>query len=183
MNMYSSIKELQTLLNRAGANPVLKVDGKLGAKTTQEIKDYQKARGLKADGIVGELTWNHLMFEKYPNFKRSEFECNCGHKYCNGFPVLIDENLVALMQRIRNHFGKSITITSAVRCKEWNRIQKGSPTSQHLYGKACDFKVSGVLPSTVYSYCNSINLLGGVGKYRTFTHVDVRGVKARWNYS
>jgi len=34
----------------------LAVDGKLGPKTIAVIKKWQKAHGLKADGLVGKLT-------------------------------------------------------------------------------------------------------------------------------
>ncbi len=36
------------------------VDGKLGSGTKAAIVKFQKDRGLKADGIVGERTWSEL---------------------------------------------------------------------------------------------------------------------------
>ena len=36
------------------------VDGKIGPKTKQAIKDFQKANGLKADGLVGRRTIEKL---------------------------------------------------------------------------------------------------------------------------
>lgn len=58
------VKELQTLLNRHGYG--LTVDGKFGAKTEAAVKAYQKAAGLKADGIVGDATWAALTGEGAP---------------------------------------------------------------------------------------------------------------------
>ena len=50
------VKQLQTALNRLGfkdaAGNALKVDGKLGPRTTAAIKRLQRRLGLKADGIV-----------------------------------------------------------------------------------------------------------------------------------
>lgn len=37
-----------------------KVDGKFGPATQQAVKDFQKSKGLKVDGIVGEKTWGAL---------------------------------------------------------------------------------------------------------------------------
>lgn len=54
-----SIKEAQTALKNSGfyKGPI---DGKIGAKTREAIKQFQKANDLKADGIVGKRTANKL---------------------------------------------------------------------------------------------------------------------------
>lgn len=50
------VAKLQAALNRLGltdsAGKALKVDGKLGPKTTAAIKKAQRALGMKADGVV-----------------------------------------------------------------------------------------------------------------------------------
>jgi hypothetical protein len=50
-----AVKELQKVLNKL-LNLGLVVDGKLGPKTIAVIKKWQKAHGLKADGLVGAKT-------------------------------------------------------------------------------------------------------------------------------
>ncbi len=50
---------LQQLLTLAGYNPG-PVDGKMGKKTVQAIKDFQKDNGLKVDGKVGYKTLSAL---------------------------------------------------------------------------------------------------------------------------
>ena len=55
------VKRLQSLLNAKGADPKLTVDGKFGAKTEIEVRDFQKQEGLSADGIVGPYTWQALL--------------------------------------------------------------------------------------------------------------------------
>ena len=51
-----------------------------------------------------------------------------------------------------------------------------------LYGKAADIKVSGVAASVVADFAETLMpSTGGIGRYSTFTHVDVRKVKSRWN--
>ena len=54
----SDVKKLQEVLNKNGYS--LDVDGKFGPKTQAAVKDYQKKKGLKVDGIVGEKTWGSL---------------------------------------------------------------------------------------------------------------------------
>lgn len=54
-----SVRDVQRALANAGFNPG-SVDGKMGPKTQQAIKQFQSAEGLKADGIVGPQTWNRL---------------------------------------------------------------------------------------------------------------------------
>lgn len=38
----------------------IKVDGDFGPKTEESVKKFQKANGLKDDGIVGQATWNAM---------------------------------------------------------------------------------------------------------------------------
>jgi len=53
-------KELQALLNRAGAAPPLVVDGGFGSKTDVALRFFQSKHGLKVDGVCGEITWKAL---------------------------------------------------------------------------------------------------------------------------
>jgi len=70
----------------------------------------------------------------------------------NGIDNSIPQELIPSIQNLceqvleplRQHIGKPITITSGYRSKELNNLIGGSPTSQHLTGQAADF----VLPST-----------------------------------
>lgn len=48
--------EIQTALKNAGFYSGV-VDGKLGSKTKQAVKDFQKKNGLDVDGKVGPKTW------------------------------------------------------------------------------------------------------------------------------
>ena len=110
------------------------------------------------------------------NFKVKEFACTDGSD-----PVFIDSELVNVLQKIRAHFGKSVTITSAYRTPTKNKAVGGETYSQHLYGKAADIKVKGVTPQKVAAYAEKLLPgKGGIGTYSTFTHIDVRSTKARW---
>lgn len=110
------------------------------------------------------------------NFKVREFACTDGSD-----PIFIDSDLVNVLQKIRSHFGKSVTITSAYRTPGKNKAVGGQAYSQHLYGKAADIKVKGVAPKKVAAYAETLlKNKGGIGTYSTFVHVDVRATKARW---
>ena len=47
--------DLNTLGYNAGG-----LDGIFGARTAQAVREYQRSRGLQADGIVGCNTWRSL---------------------------------------------------------------------------------------------------------------------------
>lgn len=111
------------------------------------------------------------------NFRVREFRCKDDTD-----PIFIDLDLVNILQKIRDHFGKAVTITSAFRTASHNKKVGGATYSQHLYGKAADIKVSGVAASVVADFVETLMpSTGGIGRYSTFTHVDVRKVKSRWN--
>lgn len=110
------------------------------------------------------------------NFRVREFACKDGSD-----PIFIDSQLVTILQKIRTHFGRAVTITSAYRTPTHNKSIKGSEFSQHTYGRAADIKISGVSPEKIAAYAEKLLPgTGGIGIYSTFTHIDVRSAKARW---
>lgn len=111
------------------------------------------------------------------NFKVSEFRCKDGSD-----PIFIAPELVDILQKIRSHFGKAVTINSAYRTPAYNKKVGGATYSQHLYGTAADIRISGVKPKVVAAYVETLMPdKGGIGIYKNFTHVDVREKKSRWN--
>lgn len=107
------------------------------------------------------------------NFSRHEFACKCG---C-GFDT-VDVGLIYLLQGVRDHFKRRVSINSACRCPAHNKREGGSDKSQHLSGRAADIVVDGASPSEVADYLE--DKANGLGRYDTFTHVDSRSGKARW---
>ena len=86
------------------------------------------------------------------------------------------------LQKIRTYFCRAVTINSAYRTPTYNKKVGGATYSQHQYGTAADIVVKGVEPKDVAKYVETlIPDTGGIGIYSTFTHVDVREVKSRWN--
>lgn len=111
-----------------------------------------------------------------PHFKKSEFACKCG---C-GFDDITQE-LVDVVEDVRCHFNSPTFIDSGCRCKIHNQAIGGKPLSQHPLGKAADIKVKGVEPKQVADYLESkYPNKYGLGRYKSFTHIDVRPNRARW---
>ncbi len=52
----SKVKTLQIRLKKMGFNPG-PIDGIFGMKTTGAVKEFQKSKGIKANGIVNQKTW------------------------------------------------------------------------------------------------------------------------------
>ena len=65
-----------------------------------------------------------------PSFRVREFGCK------GSDVVLLDDELVVLLQCIREHFGKPVHITSGYRTAAHNAAVGGSKSSQHLLGRA-----------------------------------------------
>lgn len=110
------------------------------------------------------------------NFKVREFACKDGSD-----TVFINLNLVAVLQDIRDHFGKAVQVTSGYRTDAYNKKVGGATYSQHKYGGAADIYINGVTPKQIYDYVNNKypDKLG-LGLYNTFVHVDVRDGRSRW---
>lgn len=111
------------------------------------------------------------------NFKLYEFECKDGNHQ-----VVIHPKLLELAQNLRDRIGKPIIINSAYRTPEYNRKIGGSPTSQHLYGKAIDVRaVPGLTIDELAAHGRAVGF-AGIGKYTWGCHFDVREDRAEWDY-
>ena len=120
------------------------------------------------------------------NFSKHEFDSKDGAK----MPSNVLKNVLDLaqnLQKLRDYYDASITINSGYRSEEHNRSVGGAKGSQHRRGLAADIVIKGVNPDDVADKIEELiekGFLkeGGVGRYHTFTHYDIRGTKARWDY-
>lgn len=117
---------------------------------------------------------------------RHEVACPCG---C-GFDAA-DVELVQAVEECLTHFEQTLPgrklnamFNSWCRCAVHNASDEvgGATNSQHLLGRAVDFYIIGIHPERVANwlerkYPNS----HGIGRYNTFTHLDRRPEKARWD--
>lgn len=118
------------------------------------------------------------------NFKWSEFASRG-----TPVPANLRENVKRLCKNLEvlreSLGGKAIGINSGYRSESHNKSVGGATNSQHMYGTASDIRVTDYTPTQVYD--KILELIkdkkmedGGLGKYNTFTHYDVRGSRARW---
>lgn len=128
-------------------------------------------------------------------FKVEEFTCKDGTKYPTEW---IDNRLQALctvLDAIRSRWGAPLIVISGYRSPAYNLKIKGAKNSQHVLGRAADIAPRNATPELVQRLFqvvrNLINdgklsLLGGLGLYPRWIHVDVRprppdGHLARWD--
>lgn len=174
-----------------------------GEKSRQAVECAQEDLGIPVDGVWGPQTEAAVLEAVYTydvdapaeqepdtddpelaaRFKGirywgpEEFRCQCGGKYCSGFPALPNRTLLELVDDLRHEAGRPGHRSSGLRCKQHNANQPGSaPNSRHRTGKALDFMIEGMTgdellalakadPRTNYAY------IIGNGPY---VHVDVK---------
>ncbi len=181
-----------------------KIDGVIGDKTKQAYKDLQDDyfdRSKDRDGKYGNNT-DILLRSAYncrdlKYFKLQEFKCGCDCKYCTGYPVELNRNLVVNLDSMRKHYGKAMRITSGLRCSKHNSKVGGAIGSYHKKGKAVDYNMTGkcttlngrkelikywdnTFSTARYSYCNGYGIKNGKVSYPTSktmgnsVHADVK---------
>ena len=107
------------------------------------------------DNNVGDNDQTGTFWDEIEFFTPEEMKCKCGGKYCDGYPHEIQPLLMQILDRARRWSGHPIAIVSGLRCKEWNRIQKGVATSQHQYGEAVDVYFYGVSANAALAWLQS----------------------------
>lgn len=203
-----TVKQIQALLVYLGYDPG-EVDGWNGANTTAAVLAFQKQEGLEQDGRPGPATQSTLLaavaggrmytpaMEEKPSsgkppdwwseikyFRREEFRCKCGGKFCDGFPAEPAEETVRIADEIRERAGVPLNVNSGLRCPKWNAIQGGVANSRHVTGRAVDLS-GNISPSRLRDIAVAVQAemipgRGGIGLYSWGIHED-NGTYSRWN--
>lgn len=117
------------------------------------------------------------------HFVSSDFDCKCDDREC--VTTELDENLPKCLDQLWEAVGP-LKITSGFRCQKHNQSVGGSPTSQHLLGRAADVKSErGMLGIAIENAAKKIDRFnhGGIGTAYEWCHLDIRGTgPARWHY-
>jgi uncharacterized protein YcbK (DUF882 family) len=127
-------------------------------------------------GVRGNFTWGEALHVNRST-GRYRRPANAGVVY--GILKVADA-----MEEIRKMYGdKPLRINSWYRDPATNAAVGGASMSRHLSGDAVDFVVPGVRCSDVYARLNGWwGSRGGLASSSVFTHIDVRGYRARWSY-
>lgn len=120
------------------------IDGICGAQT-QKALTHAVAYGMPAKAVDKPVSGDFWDGVKY--FDKAEFACRCG---CGADKM--EEKLIKTADRVREHFGNRITVSSGRRCATHNARVGGVSNSRHLSGKAMDFCVSGFSAASVLAY-------------------------------
>lgn len=206
-----NVIQIQHLLAYLGYDPG-DCDGAMGRNTQAAVQRFQADYGLTADGDPGAATkkmligaiagtaakvdrpaqtgqeagktgtfWDDIQF-----FSRAEFKCQCGGKYCNGFPAEPAEETVRMADEIRRRAGVPLKVNSGVRCKQHNADPNvgGVWNSLHLTGQAVDLS-GNISPAKLHQIAEQVQGemipgRGGLGLYSWGIHID-NGKKSRWN--
>jgi len=129
------------------------------------------------------------MIKLTENFSLREFNCNDENKTPVPKEFLHNtKELAENLQVLRNVLQEPIQINSSYRTLEWNDKCGGKVTSQHLVAKAADIASRRLDPLDIAETIEYLIELGemkegGIGIYNSFIHYDIRGTKARWDFS
>jgi uncharacterized protein YcbK (DUF882 family) len=127
------------------------------------------------------ICWKKGQYKKLGKyFSTKEFENGSDKEF------FIEQELIDKLDKLREEFGESLTITSGYRSPAYNKQIGGAPSSQHCLGKAVDIRPtvsSKEKLDKLYLLCEKYFEAVGDGRNKGFVHVDLRvGKKRRWNY-
>lgn len=183
-------KMLKTATNVKQASDFVLINFEAPLNQSEAVKNQRAASGQQyydkyAKGVEIKMG-NNMYMKGYKtqtskNTYSTEFDCH-GYGCCS--QTIINPKLVEIVQDIRDHFNKPITITSGYRCPIHNSKVGGATGSRHSAGDAADIVVQGIAPAEVAKYAESKGVKG-IGLYETsadgfFTHVDTRSNKSFW---
>lgn len=124
-------------------------------------------------------------------FIAAEFACHDGSPTPPAFIPRLEQLHGALMKiraacEAKLGIKTELILVSGYRSLAHNTKVGGEPKSLHMEAKAGDVKVRGLSPDFVAEIAMRLQVegkipMGGVGRYNTFTHVDIRGTRARWD--
>ncbi len=118
------------------------------------------------------------------HFKYYEFSqpARHGQEYISYPLEWVEDRLVPLciiLEAVRASLDHPIEILSGYRSPLYNKAVGGKKNSQHMQGRAADFRIKGLEPSQIYHRIMDMHRakvirVGGIGLYKGFVHLDTR---------
>lgn len=108
------------------------------------------------------------------HFTLVEFACRDGSDN-----VWVHPWLMHGLDMLRRDSGAPVVLTNGFRTVRHNAKVGGAKRSKHLYGMAADVVSRAWSPEEVAGWAE-VKGFGGIGRYNTFTHLDVYGEGRRW---
>jgi hypothetical protein len=156
---------------------------------SQPANPKDPGKSMKFPGFDGAYYMNYPIIWKTSHGARGHF--TWGEATHGGTRIPESQSVVygivrvaKALEDIRHLYGgRSISINSWYRPPAINRAVGGARYSRHLQGDAVDFNVAGVHPHDVYKRLDGWwGNRGGLASSSAFTHIDIRGYRARWSY-
>lgn len=160
--------DIITQLQKALTDGIMAIDGLAGMETSTAIAEWEKHHNMDVSGraplptlhlILGQAAAEEPASENWwdniKHFSRNEFRCKCG-RYCDGFPAEPNRLLIEQAERVREHFGAPVFVSSGVRCSRHNANVGGVEGSRHRNGKAMDFRVEGHSAAEVLAFVKTL---------------------------
>jgi len=114
---------------------------------------------------------NNIKIAKY--FYLYEFQCSCCKR------VILHSDLLKRLNSLREVINRPIYINSGYRCKIENEGVGGVKGSFHKLGMAVDIRAKDINILDLAIYAEGVGF-NGIGKYKTFLHLDIRDTKYSW---
>jgi len=148
----------------------------------QKKNGKQYTKKFKADLASEAASNDPNVINEY--FRISDFDCHDGTPVPQRVYDDLRHHVVSILTPLREASGGPVGINSGHRPSAYNASIGGATNSQHIYdknnGTATDVVSSRWSPSKVYDFLDNLGA-DGLGRYSSFTHVDSRGYRSRWN--
>lgn len=155
----TQVARIQSYLNalrtaKYATLPKLTVDGKYGSGTAGAVKAYQRIVGLSADGVVGNATWNAIVYDRSLLPGGASGDTWVGMTMQSG----MKGQDVTLMQGYLNGLAKTYTSinTQGSDGKFGMNMQDATRRFQHLFAMSADGKLGELSWNKIVDVKNSI---------------------------
>jgi zinc D-Ala-D-Ala carboxypeptidase len=115
----------------------------------------------------------------WPHFTPRELACRCRGRGCEG-EYWHDPDFLTGLEALRAALGRALVINSGHRCAIWNTVVGGASRSAHRR-IAADIALKG---HDRHAFLAAARAAGftGIGRGRTYIHLDRRRQPAEWTY-